>query len=79
MTTIHNYFNVAEAEFALSLLQASGIEASLLDETAASMGLMFGSGGMRLQVEEADVERALEILANHVPETDGTEPAQPPA
>jgi len=75
MTTIHNYFNVAEAGFAQSLLEASGIEASLLDETTAGMGTMFGSGGMRLQVAEEDAERALEILANHVPETDGTGPA----
>jgi hypothetical protein len=75
MKTVQNYFNLAEALFAQSLLEASGIDASLLDQNSADIGTMFAGGGMRLQVPDEDVDRALEILASHVPETDATDPA----
>jgi hypothetical protein len=75
MKTVQHYFNLAEGLFAQSLLEASGIDASLLDQNSADIGTMFAGGGMRLQVAEEDADRAVEILARHVPETDGAEPA----
>lgn len=57
MKTIRSYGNIAEAGFAQSLLQAAGIDASLVDQNAAAIGL-----DVRLQAPEEEVERALEIL-----------------
>jgi hypothetical protein len=62
MKTIRTFGNVAEAGFAQSLLVAAGIDASLADEYAATLGAPFVTWGMRLQVPEEDEERALEIL-----------------
>jgi len=57
MKTVRSYGNVAEAGFAQSLLRAAGIDASLIDENAATIGL-----DIRLQAPDEDVELALEIL-----------------
>jgi hypothetical protein len=73
MTTVQNYFNIAEGQFAQSLLEASGIDAILLDESSAwIVGMTFASGGLRLQVPEEDEERAMQILARHTPEADAS-------
>jgi tetratricopeptide (TPR) repeat protein len=62
MKTIRRYSNVAEAGFAQSLLEAGGIDATLADEQAGTLGGQFVPWGIRLEVAEGDVERALEIL-----------------
>ena len=62
MTTIRRYGNITEAGFAQSLLAAAGIDATIADEYAGTLGPQFVPWGMRLQVPEADVERALQIL-----------------
>jgi hypothetical protein len=62
MRTIRNYSNSVEAGFAQSLLEASGIDAVLLDENAAASGVIFTMWSIRLQVPDGDVTRALEIL-----------------
>jgi Putative prokaryotic signal transducing protein len=69
MITIRTFYNPAEAGFAQSLLEASGIEAALIDENAGTFGMapMFAS---RLQVAEEDVDRAVGILDSHVPDAE---------
>lgn len=65
LVTIHTYGDSFEANLALNRLQAEGIQAFLLDENmvATGGGLYTGLvGGIRLQVPEPDVERALSLL-----------------
>ena len=63
MKTIRTFSNDAEAEFAQSLLVSVGIAAVLIDENVNALGPGFAPGGVRLQVPEEDVERAVGILA----------------
>jgi uncharacterized integral membrane protein len=62
MRTIRTYQNLAEAGFAKSLLQAAGIDADLPHEFAATSSPEFAVWGVKLQVPEQDVDRAIEIL-----------------
>ena len=61
MQTVKTFGNLAEAGFARSLLEASGIPAFLADEQSSqySLGAVVP---IRLQVPEADFEKALEVL-----------------
>jgi len=61
MKTIRSFYNLAEAGFAQSLLESAGIQAALADQYAYAAGQILASG-IRLQVPEADAERAVEIL-----------------
>ncbi len=63
MKTIKTFGNLAEAGFACSLLEAAGMRAALLDEQAFLLTPGMLTDGIRLQVEEADMERALTLLA----------------
>ena len=63
MKTIKTFGNLAEAGFACSLLEAAGIPAALADEESFQMVAGLGMMGIRLQVEDADFERALKVLA----------------
>jgi hypothetical protein len=62
VVTIKTYQNVAQAGYAHSLLEAMGIQGYLHGEDAF---LEFPADGIRLQVDEADAEKALDILDNH--------------
>jgi len=75
MKTIRTYWNLAEAGFDHSLLEASGIESALLDENAAVN--VIAPWSMRLQVDENDVERALDVLNSRVPDSQAAAPADP--
>ena len=63
MKTVKTFGNLAEAGFASSLLEAAGIPASLADEQSFLLVAGMGMPGIRLQVEDADFERALQVLA----------------
>lgn len=63
MKTVKTFGNLAEAGFASSLLEAAGIPASLADEQSFLMVGGMGMLGIRLQVEDADFERAAQVLA----------------
>ena len=63
MKTLKTFGNLAEAGFASSLLEAAGIPAALADEESFQMVAGLGMQGIRLQVEDADFERALKVLA----------------
>jgi hypothetical protein len=77
MKTIRTYDNLGEAGFAQSLLEASGIDAALLDQNVGASGEAFVMGGMRLQVPEEDFDRAVEILENRIPDSEEVAPDAP--
>jgi hypothetical protein len=62
MKTVKTFSNLSEAGFAASLLEAAGIAASLVDELNFMMSYGMATGGIRLQVEDQDYERALRVL-----------------
>ncbi|HBN09463.1 MAG TPA: hypothetical protein DD435_12710 [Cyanobacteria bacterium UBA8530] len=64
MITIRSFFNPLEAYMARSLLESEGIEVILLDENLASVAPAYSNatGGVRLQVEENEADRAMAIL-----------------
>lgn len=61
MKTIRTYVNVVEAEMDRQVLENEGVRACVMDE---NMGSMFhvAVGGVKLMVDDADVEKAIEIL-----------------
>ncbi len=61
MKTIRTYVNVVEAEMDRQMLENEGVRAYVMDE---NMGSMFhvAVGGVRLAVDDADVEKAEMIL-----------------
>lgn len=61
MKTIRTYVNVVEAEMDRQVLENEGVRACVMDE---NMGAMFhvAVGGVKLMVDDADVEKAEEIL-----------------
>ena len=63
MKTVKTFANLAEAGFASSLLESVGIGASLVDEQSFLMTPGMATGGIRLQVEDPDFERASRVLA----------------
>jgi hypothetical protein len=64
VVTIKTYQNVAQAGYAHSLLEAMGIHGFLHGEEAFQLGYP-GSDGIRLQVEEEDIAKALGVLDQH--------------
>ena len=65
MITIGQYPDSARAELDKSILESAGIRASLADENSVSAGYGSVLGGVRLQVEEADADRARQVLKEH--------------
>jgi len=64
LVTVATFPDVAEAELAKERLELEGIRAFVIDAQAAGvMPYLAGAmGGVRVQVEPKDVERAREIL-----------------
>lgn len=62
MKTIRTYSQLVPAQLAQSRLRAIGIEAIIADESSASLGYGSVLGGIRLQVEEKDLDLALAEL-----------------
>lgn len=62
MKTIRRFGNLANAGFAKSLLESVGIQAALPDEFTFSWGSQYVPWGIRLQVPDADAERAICFL-----------------
>ena len=63
-TTISHCSTLNEAQMAVSLLSSFGIEARIEGENYLRMlgSMVAGSDGIRVQVRQADVDAALEIL-----------------
>lgn len=70
-TTVSHCATLNEAQMAVSLLSSFGIEAKIEGENYLRMlgSMVAGSDGIRVQVRQADVDAALEIL-NPDPESE---------
>jgi hypothetical protein len=65
LVTVAIYDTMPDAHIALGKLESEGIEAWLKDEHLVQTDWLYGIavGGIKLQVEAADVDRALATLA----------------
>lgn len=65
MTTVATFSRFQEADLARARLEAAGIRCFYPDESGTGWMVPGGTcvAGVRLQVDEADTARALEILA----------------
>jgi hypothetical protein len=62
LVTIATFLNIGEAKLAQGKLAAAGIEASVRDENAMNLHIGMAMWGIKLQVPDPQVVRALEIL-----------------
>src|SRR6266481_5346765 len=62
MVTVRQYINPSEAELDKTLLEEAGIPVFLADANSISLGYGGVLGGVRLQVEDADLDRARRVL-----------------
>lgn len=62
MVTVRQYINPSEAELDKTLLEEAGIPVFVADENSMSLGYGGVLGGVRLQVEDADLDRARRVL-----------------
>ena len=62
MVTVRQYINPSEAELDKTLLEEAGIPVFLADANSMSLGYGGVLGGVRLQVEDADLDRARRVL-----------------
>lgn len=64
MPVIAAYTKMEDAHLAVSKLRGSGVEAWLRDEATANMYWLYSNaiGGVKVEVREEDIERALEVL-----------------
>jgi hypothetical protein len=71
LVTIRHFRDLPEALLAKGALEAAGIESSLADENMVRMQwfISSGIGGIRLQVKKEDVDEALSLLGEPIPET----------
>ena len=74
LVTIATFLNLGEAKLAQGKLSAAGIDASVRDENAMNLHIGMAMWGIKLQVPDPQVVRALEILDDFratEPEEDG--------
>lgn len=71
LVTVRRYRDLSEAIVARSLLESAGIQSYLRDENLVRLEWQISNfiGGIRLQVEAADEDAAIEILNQPIPET----------
>ncbi|HVP56017.1 MAG TPA: DUF2007 domain-containing protein [Candidatus Eisenbacteria bacterium] len=67
LVTIATFLNLGEAKLAQGKLTAAGIEASVRDENAMNLHIGMAMWGIKLQVPDRQVVRALEILDDFRP------------
>jgi hypothetical protein len=77
--TIATYIGAWEAHLARTKLESEGIFAVVLDDQIASINWFYSNavGGVRLQVSEADAERAALILEKAAEEEPATQQESP--
>src|ERR1035438_2183057 len=81
MTTLRKYLDVVKAEMDKSLLEAAGIPAFIAGENSASIGYGGVIAEIHLQVQDADVNRARQVLQDNQeapPLSDDFIPSEPP-
>ncbi|MCB9201938.1 MAG: DUF2007 domain-containing protein [Flavobacteriales bacterium] len=66
LVNLKTFTNSAQANIYKSMLEANGIKAFLFDEMTSltNAEINFSSGGVRLMVNQEDVEKALEFINN---------------
>jgi hypothetical protein len=66
MRTVKTFWNVAEAGFAHSLLEAAGLHPFLANEYANALGggPSYTNADLHLQVHEAEYEQAMRVLTH---------------
>jgi hypothetical protein len=69
LVTIATFLNIGEAKLAQGKLSAAGIAASVRDENAMNLHIGMAMWGIKLQVPDRQVVRALEILDDFRPAT----------
>jgi Putative prokaryotic signal transducing protein len=62
LVTIATFLNIGEAKLAQGKLSSAGIEASVRDEHAMNLHIGMAMWGIKLQVPDNQVVRALEVL-----------------
>jgi hypothetical protein len=62
LVTIATFLNIGEAKLAQGKLSSSGIDASVRDENAMNLHIGMAMWGIKLQVPDHQVVRALEVL-----------------
>ena len=75
LVTIAKFFSLGEAKLAQGKLSSEGISAFLCDEHTHAINWHMGAafGGIRLQVPDSQVIRALEVLDGFEPDERGEE------
>lgn len=68
LVTIATFLNMGEAKLAQGKLSSAGIEASVRDENTMNLHIGMAMWGIRLQVPDHQVVRALEVLDDFRPE-----------
>lgn len=70
LVTIANFLNLGEAKLAQGKLVSAGVSAFVCDENMHAMNWHIGMalGGIRLQVPDSQVVRAMEVLDDFEPE-----------
>jgi len=78
LVTISKFFSLGEAKLAQGKLVSAGISAFVCDENMHALNWHIGMalGGIRLQVPDSQVVRALEVLDDFEPEETGLEHAE---
>jgi hypothetical protein len=78
MVTISKFFTLGEAKLAQGKLVCAGISAFVCDENMHALNWHIGMalGGIRLQVPDSQVVRALEVLDDFEPEEPGAGPGE---
>jgi hypothetical protein len=67
LITIATFLNIGEAKLAQGKLSSAGISASVRDENAMNLHIGMAMWGIKLQVPDRQVVRALEILDDFCP------------
>jgi len=78
MVIVRQYINPSEAELDKTLLEEAGIPVFLADTNSMSLGYGGVLGGVRLQVEDADLDRARRVLDEREGVTPLTDDFVPP-
>ncbi len=68
LVTIATFLNIGEAKLAQGKLSSSGIDASVRDENAMNLHIGMAMWGIKLQVPDHQVVRALEVLDDFIPD-----------
>ena len=67
LVTIATFLNIGEAKLAQGKLTSAGIDASVRDENAMNLHIGMAMWGIKLQVPDRQVVRALEVLDDFRP------------